>query len=83
MMALTAFIKPFEAPQRNMKISKSVDWFLYDNGLRHERVKSSLLPKTKNKQSKNFFPLFNDSKCFEGYLYKTTQHLSMRWKRET
>ena len=61
-----------------------MDWFLYDNGLRHERVKSfSLLPKTKNKQSKNFFPLFNDSKCFEGYLYKTTQHLSMRWKRET
>ena len=38
-MALTAFIKPFEAPQRSMKISKSVDWFLYGNGLRHERVK--------------------------------------------
>ena len=24
--------------------SKSMDWFLYDNGLRHERVKLFLVP---------------------------------------
>ena len=31
---------------RNQSIdlqSKSVDWFLYDNGLRHERVKTPLI----------------------------------------
>ena len=27
---------------RNLSISKSVDWFLYDNGLRHERLKQQI-----------------------------------------
>ena len=26
-----------------MKQKQSIDWFLYDNGLRHERVKGNLL----------------------------------------
>ena len=33
--------------------SKSMDWFLYDNGLRHERVKYS--PKALNSINKGLF----------------------------
>ena len=46
-------------PYRNQSIdllNKSIDWFLYDNGLRHERVNSGILIRIYF--SKNFMVLF-------------------------
>ena len=42
-------------------LSKSMDRFLYDNGLRHERVKSVLLPYASTQSP-------DETKCFHGVL---------------
>ena len=53
-------------------LGTSMDWFLYDNGLRHERVKKSLWTTASVSNDKNFSLIFSGKLYFEIVTCKST-----------